>query len=241
MKKLSFFLCCFISSIAIAQISQNDIHHSKKIRFGLNFLPAIGYRNIVNVEKNTFIDYIISSRNGKEKSSFNYTVGATICYLLSEKINIETGIQYATKGYVFKNQYLLFENPTGNDLVYANGKYNFNYIDIPLKINIELGKKRIAFTAGIGFMANALIGSSQRLYATYADGRNEIRTVKNEIEFRKFNLSPFLSAGINYKINNNSNLKITPTFQYGIVSIIDAPIKEYLWNVGVNFGYYIAL
>jgi Outer membrane protein beta-barrel domain len=241
MKNISLLLCCFISSFTEAQTIETSLNRAKKIRLGINFSTAIGYRKIINADKNIYNDYIIVSRNEKENSSFNYDIGATICYLLNEKINIETGIQYTKKGYSFKNQYLVFENPTGNDLVYANGKYNFNYLDFPFKINIEFGKKRIAFAAGIGFMANALIGNNQKLYVTYADGRNEIRTVKNDFEFRKFNISSIFSAGINCKINNKSNLKIAPTFQYGIVSIIDAPIKEYLWNVGVNFGYYIVL
>jgi hypothetical protein len=241
MKNISLLLCCFISSFTEAQTIETSLNRAKKIRLGINFSPAIGYRKIINADKNIYNDYIIVSRNEKENSSFNYSIGATICYLLNEKIDIETGIQYAKKGYSFKNQYLVFENPIGNDLVYANGKYNFNYLDFPFKINIEFGKKRIAFTAGIGFMANFLIGNNQKLYVTYADGRNEIRTVKNDFEFRKFNISSIFSAGINYKINSKSNLKIVPTFQYGIISIIDAPINEYLWNVGVNIGYYIAL
>jgi hypothetical protein len=241
MKKLSFLLCCFILSFACAQTPKNITNYSKKIRLGFNFSPGIGYRNISNTEKNTFTDFIISSRNEKEKPIFSYSFGANICYLLNKKVNIESGIQYSRKGYLFMNQYLVFENPAGEDLVYANGKYNFNYIDIPFKLNIEFGKKRIGFTGGIGFAANALIGSNQKLYVTYADGRNEIRKIKNEIEFRKFNISPILSAGIRYKVNGNSGLKLEPTFKYGIISIIDAPIKEYLWNVDVNFAYYITL
>lgn len=64
------------------------------------------------------------------------------------------------------------------------------------------------------------------------------RTYQN---YRKLNLSPLISAGFDYRLNNKRSLKVEPTFRYGILKTIEAPVSENIWNAGLNIGYYITL
>ncbi len=59
-----------------------------------------------------------------------------------------------------------------------------------------------------------------------------------QYKFNKFNLSPTISLGIDYTITEKFNFKIEPTFRYGILKIIDAPLISYLWSAGLNMSFY---
>lgn len=37
------------------------------------------------------------------------------------------------------------------------------------------------------------------------------------------------------------NLRIEPTFSYGLLKIIDAPVTGYLYSGGINIGYYFGI
>lgn len=50
-----------------------------------------------------------------------------------------------------------------------------------------------------------------------------------------------ISAGIDYRMNDRMNLRVEPTFRYGVMKITDAPITAYLFNAGLNIGYYVRL
>jgi hypothetical protein len=50
-----------------------------------------------------------------------------------------------------------------------------------------------------------------------------------------------ISAGAEYKIKNKMYVRIEPTFRYGVLKIIDAPVTAYLWNAGLNMGFYYRL
>ena len=57
----------------------------------------------------------------------------------------------------------------------------------------------------------------------------------------RVNLSPMLSLGIDYKINDKMNLRVEPTARFGVLSVLDGSIKEYLYSGGLNLSYYFGL
>jgi hypothetical protein len=50
-----------------------------------------------------------------------------------------------------------------------------------------------------------------------------------------------MSVGIDYRINEKMNLRIEPTFRYGVLKIIDTPVTGYLYSGGINVVYYYGL
>ncbi len=151
-------------------------------------------------------------------------------------MSIESGIQYSNKGYRSSN--IDVTNPTNAEIFgKANINSNFNYIDIPLKINYFLGKNKIRFISSLGLTSNILVNQVDKSSITYFDGKKENHKDISIYNYKHFNLSPMVSFGIDYAISQRTNLRIEPTFRYGVMKIIDAPITGYLWNGGVNVSY----
>lgn len=48
-------------------------------------------------------------------------------------------------------------------------------------------------------------------------------------------------CGIDWQMCNKFNLRVEPTFRYGLLKIIDEPITAYLWSCGLSFTCYFPL
>ena len=66
-------------------------------------------------------------------------------------------------------------------------------------------------------------------------------TIKNSAKFSDISIAVIIGAGIDYAINNKLNLRIEPMFRRAIIPLVDAPIKEYHYSLGANFGLYYKL
>jgi hypothetical protein len=242
MKKICLLL---LISFPLFTIAQNKLSGSKKLskfRYGLTFSTDYSYRRLTVKPENETVAYIIPTRNKIESPTIGYTFGANVNYNLNKLVNIETGLNYSLKRYTVNGQTLTFEDQLGTtNYAEASGFYNYHYIEIPIKVGFSFGKKKTQFTAAVGMVAGFFIKSNTKFDIKYPNGNIISYDNNSVIQYRKFNISPVLNIGIKYNINENSYLKIEPTFKYGLIAIVDAPIKENLWSVGLNVSYYIAL
>lgn len=108
------------------------------------------------------------------------------------------------------------------------------------KFNLSIGKKRVKFYTSAGFSINFLTNASISTTKQYQDFSYSESSSKDTSNYKKINLSPIASIGLDFKLGKRMNLKIEPTFRYGIFKIIDSPITTHLWNVGLNIGYSVA-
>jgi hypothetical protein len=115
--------------------------------------------------------------------------------------------------------------------------YDFHCIDIPIKVNFAVGKKKVRFFSSLGLTTNIFIKENQKSFMYYSDHTDKITSPAN-YDYNDSNISPTASVGIDYKINNNMNLRIEPTFRYGVLKIINSPVTGYLYNGGLNISYY---
>ena len=90
-------------------------------------------------------------------------------------------------------------------------------------------------------MTNLLLNEREMYNYYYSNGKSDKKTVVRTNEFKKIDISPMISAGIDYKINDNNHMLIEPTCRYGIIKIKDAPVSEKLWSAGLNVGIYHVL
>ena len=107
-----------------------------------------------------------------------------------------------------------------------------------MKANLTVGKKKIRFISSVGIITNFLINSNTTTVNTFKDHTEYKTDPITMVIIKKINLSPLLSFGVDYKINNRMNFKIEPTLRFGILKITDAPSSDYLYNGGINFSYY---
>jgi hypothetical protein len=119
--------------------------------------------------------------------------------------------------------------------------YTHNYFDIPLRVIFSFGENRFCFIASAGLTTNILLNSSQTGIFEYEDGSQGKETHDQEYKFKSLNISPTISAGIDYRISNKINLSVEPTYRYGLLKIIDTPVSAYLWNSGLNITCYYTL
>lgn len=234
---IAFFFFLFAMQLANAQ-EQASVSNElafNKFQLGLSFSTDYSdthYRDIKGFGSSTI--------GRAYKGKLAYTAGINFTYNLKSWLGLETGLQYANRG---DQTGLIYVTTVANPDPIADNRirvqYNFHYIDIPLQVNFLLGKKKARFFSSIGINTNFLVQTTIKSTLYYNDGVERNRS-PYPYDFRKVNVSPTLSFGLDYKIGDRMNLRITPRLSYGLMSIIDknSNVNVSLYNAGLNIGYY---
>jgi len=238
MKNLAIFILTVFVFSAYGQ--GNSTSGFKKIQVGINISPDLCFRILKNNDGSSSSENIVHFRDSIETIKMGYTTGLNVCFNLNKTIGLETGIQYSDKGYQTIVTEFVSIQPDPNIPEKVRFIYHFHYIDIPLKANFTLGNKKVRFLTSIGIVSNIFIKETQTEILYFTD-RKEKEKDPTGYEYNKINLSAAISAGIDYKINSRMNLRIEPIFRYGILKINDTPVTGYLWNAGLNIGYYFGI
>jgi hypothetical protein len=234
MKNLIFILLLFI--IPFFAFSQ-DSGKTRKFSVGLNFSPDYGYRTL-KTDNLTLNQLIINFRNEREKPKLGYTTGLTFNYYMNKRISFETGLLFSDKGEMFEwidAPFSTVSNPEPIG-VNININYHYYYLDIPLKTNIFLltGQTKIYLSGGIS--TNIFISHVSNYSIEFPDGQvKKDSRISNE-NFLPVNFTALGGFGISYDIKERYIIKLEPTLRYPLHSIIDAPIKSYLYSAGLNLG-----
>lgn len=211
----------------------------KRFVFGTHASPDYCYRILKVTAPNSATTAISENRNKNEIPMLGYTVGADLSYFIEERIAISLGVNYSRKGYINESIYLTDQN----GIIIGNGsfKYNYNYVELPLKASVILGKKRVRFTCSVAVTSSFLLYEQTDSKFEYNDGTKVISKGKPNYIYNPFNLFLTESMGIDCKLGKKMGVKIEPTYSYGMLQTIDAPITEYLWSYGFNVGWHIDL
>ncbi|MBI1286071.1 MAG: outer membrane beta-barrel protein [Flavobacteriales bacterium] len=249
MKRLSLLLGFgFLFLTAVAQ--ENEV---LLLQLKAGYSPDVAFRTLQPRDKNDSgekqaIDY----RNKDEVPIYGNTAYVSACYNLNQHIGVEAGLQYALKGYQTKQHELTYGqlidprygfvyNPNAGMADKVRFAYRFHYIGIPIKFNYTLGTGKTRFFGSVAVVTEFLVSSQQTAVWSYSDGSKKRNAVSSPYDFRTVNFSPQLSAGVDYRINNRMGVLVEPTFRFGAINIVDAPIRGYLWSFGLNLSYYFGL
>lgn len=214
----------------------------KKIFIGFNFSPDYDFRTLKNNDGGSSADLVIQLSNKSETGKFGYTTGLNACFNFTKRLGFETGIQYSDKGYQTKKQDLFYPPPPDPAApVKAKFIYHYRYIDIPLKMNFTAGKSKIRFISSAGLTINFFMKETVTGIYEYANGKKEKKHQQSTFDYNKVNLSPMISLGLEYKLRDNIRVSAEPVFRYGVLKIIDQPVTAYLWDAGLNIGFYYGL
>lgn len=239
MKYLTFSILTMISvnSYGQDQIKETPTADFKRIQIGINVSPDICFRTLKNNDGSLMSNIVMKMNNENETVKVGYTTGLNVGFNINKNIGIETGIQYSNKGYQTKFNHLIFGQSDASTPNKSKFVYNFHYIDIPIKANFTIGKKSVRLFTSIGVSTNIFIKEIQTSVLVYTDHTNK-KTSPTIFDYKSVNISPTISVGIDYKINSSMNLRVEPTFRYGVLKIIDAPVTGYLYSGGLNISYY---
>ncbi|HRI01471.1 MAG TPA: porin family protein [Saprospiraceae bacterium] len=175
-------------------------------------------------------------RNNNELLKLGYSAGLNVCFRLKKSVDFETGIQYSNKGYQSKFKDAITQHPDPTNPTKEKMIYNYHYLDVPLRAIFTFGKQKIRFLTSVGLSTNFFIQETITSVAVYS-ARTEKKTSSTKFDYNKINISPMLSIGIDLTLNRLMNLRIEPTFRYGLLNIINAPVSAFLYSSGLNMSY----
>ncbi|WP_222166872.1 outer membrane beta-barrel protein [Edaphocola aurantiacus] len=239
MHKLLLSCSMLLSVAAMAQEAPAGHQSAKPSRWqiGLNVSPQINYRLLRATPGDQGSAIAKDSRNQSEIPRPQYTAGVSLGYQLNEHISLNSGLQYSNWGGQTKRRDLIYAFPNPALPTQVSMLYNINYLILPATVNVTFGHKRLKFTAGAGLNAMYLLREQTRQSLFYASSETEIQTT-NTSYYRKFNLAAQLSAGVDYALNEKVHLKLEPIFRFAVIKSVNAPVKENLYNYGLNIGTY---
>lgn len=242
MKHLTIFLLTLtaLSSYGQDNVKLENISNFKRVQIGINVSPDICFRTFKNIDGSSFGDFIVNEYNKIETIKISYSAGLNVCFNIKKFVSLETGIQYSNKG--FQTKFIdLGIGPQDPSLPEKLKMiYSYHYIDIPVKVNFTIGKKKVRFFTSVGVTTNIFIKETQIGVLVYSD-RTDRKTSSTNTDYNNVNISPTISVGIDYKMNNRMNLRVEPTFRYGVLKLTDTPTTDYLYSGGLNISYYIGL
>lgn len=230
-------------------LAQND--STKAWSLGVLVVPGIAYRTLSLLEDIPYGQPIIDSRNGYEVPRVNYSGSLLLEHRFTNLFSIAGGAGYTVLGWQTDIMELSFGDIIDPRRGYVYGTddatrsvkliCNFHYVDIPLRAQFSFGKKRLRSITSIGITTSVLVRANSTAVLTYADGGDERKAQDANEEYNKIGLFPTFSTGVSYALNDRMDLRLEPTFRYGRLRIIEAPITANLWSGGIGFGFHYAL
>lgn len=259
MKKLLFIFLIFISLTGLAKETtpSDSILNCGRFSIGINLSPDICYRSIKKDHGNDPItETIIIFDNKEEIPKFGYSGGINVCYKYSKHFSFETGIQYSNKGYSDKKsdwsnltfgdmidpRYgFVYQTQVPTGLKSFQVRFNYLYLDVPIRAIYSFGKKRFSFLTSIGVTTGYLMKANSTVIKRFDNGDVKRTNQKQIDNFNDINISTSVSLGVAYRVNKKIDVKIEPTFRYGLTKIENYEIANYLWSAGLNFSCYYKL
>jgi hypothetical protein len=240
MKKPLLVTLILSASVSFGQSkTTSNEHASKGFQLGLNASPDFCYRTLQNNIGNSYTEDIINMRNEKEGILLSYSSGISASYQFNQCFGIETGLSYAVRGLQSKKTASI-SLPDPAVPAYFKHMYYFHFIDIPLKANFIFGKNKLRFITSVGVTTNIFI-KEMVTFIGYFDTHTDRYSYENYEPYRKLNFSPTLSAGIDWSLHPNVNLRMEPSFQFSALKINDTPISARLFSAGLKMSLYYRL
>lgn len=254
MKRLMLLLFVFIPAILYGQDAEKSF--ISKCSISISISPDVTGRTIFANKDEEDLDEIVDEFKQLDKPLIGYSGGVGLNYKVTDHFSVGTGLLFSNKGFGIKKfkmddlyfgdqidprsgyVYQTLPNNYFGSLKSIRFVYNYYYLDVPFRFYYTAGEKRLRFVGGLGITANFLLESKQSTIYVYSNGDRERITRDQPNDFAKFNLSSNISAGVDYKLNNQFNIKLEPIFNYGLIKIIDTPVSSHLWSAGLNFSIY---
>lgn len=218
--------------------SNADSVNTKKVSIGLSFSPDFCYRIL---RSDPSYKFFVDQNNNGAYPSFGFNTGVNCLIQLNKKLNIELGCLYAVKSekYQFKIDISTTNTVQATIPNQIISKYNYRYIDLPIKFNYTLLDKRIKLYALCGFSSNIYLYQTNISISKYDNGVITRNTSDHYYsEFYAVNFSGLIGLGLDYHINKKLHTRIEPMYRQFITPIANTPVKNYLYTIGVNVAAY---
>jgi Outer membrane protein beta-barrel domain len=178
-----------------------------------------------------------------ETGKLNYRVGANYNRKITEKIWLEMGLRAAFQGYnglKLKNLTWASElNPTTgvftrdptlpHEVQLIN---NYLFLEMPIGIRYEFKQPKLKTYVAVGLSPNIYLTTHVK---TITDLGSDNKFQQTE-GINKVTFSANIGFGFDYALNDTYQAFAQPSFRYHFTSFSAGPIKEYLYNFGLELG-----
>ncbi len=246
MLRPTFLISILFVAAAHGQVVQPT---AKRLHLGVEFGYGQAYRTLSTTDDSETSSAIVDSRNSRETTRAAFSGSLFLGYALSDRWVIEAGLGCTRLGYQSKIDgddlsYGDMIDPrrgfiySTNDIPPASIRLidDFYYVEVPLRLRMNLGKGRFRSTTAVGMAPAYLIAANSRSVFTYADGDKEATNYDDTDQFLRFDLFATISTGVSYRLKERLEFRLEPMFRYGLLRITDTPVTGHLWSAGIGMG-----
>lgn len=245
-------LFCFLNSGYPQQLPTEVKPEFARFKVGLVVTPEMGYRVITlsrDYANNPYYEELIKTRNENDAPKFGFSAGAIVNYNFSRKVGIEAGLQYAHRGYsreapidIIINPETAYEAPYfGKVPVSFIYKYDWNYIELPLRVVFTSGIGKLKFVASAGAAFGFVISNKSTILIKYYNDSVEEAGSFQTKDFNQFTISPQLSLGVDYQVSRCFHIRLEPIARHAFLMKNDSPTKTNLISGGLLVTCYVSL
>ncbi len=233
--RLIIVLILLIPTFGFSQMNQS-----------IDFVSGIelSYRQLTTRSNDQIVGAILESREQEEVMKLNWRIGFNFNRRLTSNLVLRTGLRLASVGYKGEKRTGL-KWPSEHD---GNGGwvadpnlpresqliYDYWFVEMPIVGRFEMTKKKLSPFIELGILPSYyMITRTTQKTDIGTDSQFENGDVHN---FNRVHFVGFLSFGMNYSLNDNLQFFGQPAFRYHFTKLADAPIAEYLFNCGIEFG-----
>ncbi len=174
MKTFTVILPLMLTNIfVLGQGFQQKEKFKPRAYFGILFSSNVDFRILKNESDEAIAPYLYDTKQENEVPKFGYDFGLDVNVLLTENIGLETGFQYADKGYRHKLNEIPYYLPVEGQPTHSGFDYRFHHVKFPLGVHVRAGKGKLKFSGalGVSFTYLAFVSSTQ-IYR-YEEGKAE--------------------------------------------------------------------
>lgn len=232
MKKLVLILLLF-PSLVFCQTTDK----TPRFALGVSFSPDYCYRSLTSDSGGKFVKDL---RDSTEIAKFGYTTGVNFSYIISKRFSVDAAILFSDKGEQTEKKTLVFGSSMGGDPLFPTkfkSNYHYYYLDVPIKINFNILTKKVKLYLTAGVSPNIFLCEKTISVIEYDDSRKE-RHASSEKGYSVINLAVVGGIGFSYDFAKHWSFRLEPVYRRSVTSIIDTPVKGYLYSIGINTGVY---
>ncbi len=233
MKPTRISLALIIVVLPFLLIAQNA---EKRFSIGVSFSPDYAYRVL---KTDASHEWMLDVNNEYSSPILGYTSGLILKYRLNGKLALESGVKLLAKGekmVVNKRDLVGIDTDVNYDMAVPDKSktvYHYQYLGIPVKFNYYFLRTKVQMFISSGISTDFFLSGKTKSVLEFKD-RTEKETYDLDYDFNKINFTGLVGIGLETNIAQNLQFRCEPVCRYTFSPLVNAPLKEHLYSLGMN-------
>lgn len=230
------FIVTLLAALPVVAFSQSNSS------FDLVGGAEYTFRLLQNTTDDPVMQIIIDQRERDEFGKLNFRGGFNYNRRLAGQLWLRTGLRWASAGYVYQDIDDLrwpseFDPNTGAYTPDPSLPHELRltkeywFLEVPLAGRLEMGQGKLKPFVELGV--------SPHIYLTTRTRQVTDLETKQDFgadDVKPLNLAGIVSVGFQYQATKRTALFFQPIFRYHLTPLADTPIREHLYNYGLELG-----